>query len=114
MLCNSLYENNAGYSTDSLASTWSLEGSVKSETSSGEEMYDDSDSQDVDGVFDTLIYIGNSNICCCKHSLIIPIMKGFRIMVFTATFNNISVIFWRSVLLVKEIGVTGTYYEKTV
>ena len=57
VLCNSLYENNAGYSTDSLASTWSLEGSVKSETSSGEEMYDDSDSQDVDGVFDTLIYI---------------------------------------------------------
>jgi hypothetical protein len=110
VLCNSLYENNAGYSTDSLASTWSLEGSVKSETSSGEEMYDDSDSQDVDGVFDTLIYIGNSNICCCKHCLI----KGFRIMVFTATFNNILVIFWRSVLLVKEIGVTGTYYEKTV
>ena len=72
MLCNSLYENNAGYSTDSLASTWSLEGSVKSETSSGEEMYDDSDNQDVDGVFDTLIYIGNSNICCCKHCLIIP------------------------------------------
>ena len=114
VLCNSLYENNAGYSTDSLASTWSLEGSVKSETSSGEEMYDDSDSQDVDGVFDTLIYIGNSNICCCIHCLIIPIMKGFRIMVFTATFNNISIIFWRSVLLVKEIGVTGTYYEKTV
>jgi len=41
-------------------------------------------------------------------------MKGFRIMVFTATVNNTSVIFWWSVLLVEEIGVTGTYYEKTV
>jgi hypothetical protein len=31
-------------------------------------------------------------------------------MVFNATFNNISVISWRSVLLVKEAGVPG---EKT-
>jgi len=29
---------------------------------------------------------------------------GFRFMVFNATFNNISVILWRSVLLVEEIG----------
>jgi len=28
-------------------------------------------------------------------------------MVFNATFNNISVISWRSVLLVEEIGVPG-------
>ncbi len=28
----------------------------------------------------------------------------FRFMVFNATFNNISVILWRSVLLVKETG----------
>jgi len=28
-------------------------------------------------------------------------------MVFSATFNNISVISWRSVLLVEETGVTG-------
>jgi hypothetical protein len=28
-------------------------------------------------------------------------------MVFNATFNNISVISWRSVLLVEETGVTG-------
>jgi hypothetical protein len=30
-------------------------------------------------------------------------------MVFNATFNNISVIPWRSVLLVEEIGVPGGY-----
>jgi hypothetical protein len=30
-----------------------------------------------------------------------------RFMVFNATFNNISVISWRSVLLVEEIGVPG-------
>ena len=30
-----------------------------------------------------------------------------RIMVFNATFNNISVISWRSVLLVEETGVPG-------
>ena len=31
----------------------------------------------------------------------------FRFMVFNATFNNISVISWRSVLLMKETGVPG-------
>jgi hypothetical protein len=30
-----------------------------------------------------------------------------RVMVFNATFNNISVISWRSVLLVKQTGVPG-------
>ena len=30
-----------------------------------------------------------------------------RVMVFNATFNNISIISWRSVLLVKETGVPG-------
>jgi hypothetical protein len=30
-------------------------------------------------------------------------------LVFNATFNNISVISWRSVLLVKETGVIGEY-----
>ena len=34
------------------------------------------------------------------------VIGGFGwVMVFTATFNNISVISWRSVLLVEEIGV---------
>jgi len=30
---------------------------------------------------------------------------GVRVLVFNATFNNISVILWQSVLLVKETGV---------
>ena len=32
---------------------------------------------------------------------------GVRVMVFNATFNNISVISWQSVLLVEETGVSG-------
>ena len=31
---------------------------------------------------------------------------GVKVMVFNATFNNISVILWRSVLLVEETGVS--------
>ena len=34
--------------------------------------------------------------------LIVRDMLGFRVMVFNATFNNISVISWRSVLLMEE------------
>jgi len=33
------------------------------------------------------------------------------VMVFNATFNNISVISWRSVLLVEEIGVPGENHQ---
>jgi hypothetical protein len=32
---------------------------------------------------------------------------GVKVMVFNATFNNISVISWQSVLLVEETGVPG-------
>jgi hypothetical protein len=39
---------------------------------------------------------------CCDQTAV-----GFRFMMFNATFNNISVISWRSVLLVKETGVPG-------
>jgi hypothetical protein len=35
------------------------------------------------------------------------ICNGFRFMVFNATFNNILVIPWQSVLLVEETGVPG-------
>jgi len=35
------------------------------------------------------------------------IMIWFWFMVFNATFNNISAIFWRSVLLVEKTGVPG-------
>jgi len=41
----------------------------------------------------------------------IPLYHWFRFMVFNATFNNISDICWRSVLLVKEIGVPGENYR---
>jgi hypothetical protein len=34
-------------------------------------------------------------------------MRGFRVMVFNATVNNISAISWRSVLLLEEIGIPG-------
>jgi hypothetical protein len=33
--------------------------------------------------------------------------QSIRIMIFNATFNNVLVISWRSVLLVEEIGVPG-------
>jgi len=32
---------------------------------------------------------------------------GVRVVVFNATFNNISIISWRSVLLVDETGIPG-------
>jgi len=42
---------------------------------------------------------------------LIQVLSRFRVMMFHATFNNISVISWRSVLLVEETGVPG---EKTL
>ena len=41
------------------------------------------------------------------EQLIVPVSlsRGFGFMVLNATFNNISVISWRSVLLVEETGV---------
>jgi len=38
---------------------------------------------------------------------------GGGVMLFTATFNNISVISWRSVLLVEETGVPGENHRPT-
>jgi hypothetical protein len=35
----------------------------------------------------------------------------FRVMVFNATFNNISVISWQSVLLMEEMGVPGENHQ---
>jgi hypothetical protein len=45
------------------------------------------------------------NNCSCINSL----LHTFRVrcMMLNATFNNISVILWRSVLLVEESGVPG-------
>jgi hypothetical protein len=43
----------------------------------------------------------NSNTCRFSSLLYV---QGIKVMVFNATFNNISVISWRSVLLVEETG----------
>jgi len=42
-----------------------------------------------------------------------PLMaySRFRFIVFNATFNNIPVILWRSVLLVEETGVPEEYHQ---
>ena len=41
----------------------------------------------------------------CIHVLqFFSVIYGVRVMVFNVTFNNISVISWRSVLLVEETG----------
>jgi hypothetical protein len=42
-----------------------------------------------------------------SQTILFPMMIWFRLVVFNATFNNISVISWRSVLLVEETGVPG-------
>ena len=44
----------------------------------------------------------------------IPIWVRIRVMVFNATFNNISVIYWLSVLLVEETGVPGENHQPVV
>jgi len=63
------------------------------------------------------------NMCGAKHIIAISNMMLYwchlrhvdksqiRVMVFNATFNNISVISWRSVLLVEETGVPGENHQ---
>ena len=43
--------------------------------------------------------------CFCNTNA--PVSYGVRVMVFNATFNNISVVLWQSVLLVEETRVPG-------
>ena len=43
----------------------------------------------------------------CWPSLFNTKLQNYRFIVLNATFNNISVISWRSVLLVEEIGIPG-------
>jgi len=46
--------------------------------------------------------------CECLWNLLFELICfGVRVMVFNTTFNNMSVISWRSVLLVEETGVPG-------
>jgi hypothetical protein len=41
------------------------------------------------------------------QTYLLIIIKGDRVMVFNATFNNISVIWWQLVLLAEETGILG-------
>ena len=57
-----------------------------------------------------VLYVTNHldlNKNCQWQPCLLPNPYQRRIMVFNATFNNISVILWRSVLLVEETGVPG-------
>jgi magnesium-transporting ATPase (P-type) len=64
-------------------------------------------------LFDIQILIAllvSSNSSCTSHQknqLFSRIFNGVRVMVFNATFNNISVITWWSVLFLGETGVPG-------
>jgi hypothetical protein len=46
-----------------------------------------------------------------KSKYIVTFLIEVRVMVFNATFNNISVISWQSVLLVEETGVPGENHQ---
>ena len=53
-------------------------------------------------------------MCCYPKTYFVTLtnlIQGVWVMVFNATFNNISVISWRSVLLVEETGVPGKNYR---
>jgi hypothetical protein len=50
--------------------------------------------------------------CHGKILIFIHIRVRIRVMVFKATFNNISVISWKSVLLVEETAVPGENHRK--
>ena len=43
----------------------------------------------------------------CIYILFLLYLFGIRVMMLNATFNNISIISWRSIQLVEEIGVPG-------
>jgi hypothetical protein len=60
------------------------------------------------------------NVLICVHSVLVSTLLTYikherrvtiRVMVFNATFNNILVIFWRSVLMVEETGVPGVNHR---
>ena len=48
--------------------------------------------------------LGELHFCGGKNVMPLHYLEWVRVMVFDATFNNISVISWRSVLLVEETG----------
>ena len=58
-------------------------------------------------VFTTCVYYMCIYYMCIYYMCVYYICFWVRVMVFNATFNNISVISWWSVLLVEETGVHG-------
>jgi hypothetical protein len=60
------------------------------------------------------LYVSEKNIHFKGNNIKKPIYKGrFGFMVFNATFNSISVISWRPVLLVEETGVPSKRHRTT-
>jgi len=55
---------------------------------------------------DQVTYIRSHNTCSYPH-VVFDIDTLTRVRVFNATFNNISVVSWRSALLVEETGEPG-------
>ena len=55
------------------------------------------------------IYPADGIVIIIRHYFIVVILLGVvvRVMLLNATFNNVSVISWRSVLLVEETGLPG-------
>ena len=49
-----------------------------------------------------------------RYIFCVDLQFGFGFMVFNATFNNISVILWRSVLFVEETRVPGENHQPAV
>ena len=64
------------------------------------------------GVYYVVITCAQSH-CLYQSNTICLIQWNKGIMVFNATFNDISVISWRSVLLVEETGVPGVNNVRT-
>ena len=54
-----------------------------------------------------LIKITFTQIVCVMLSTLYESLRLFRVVVLNPTFNNISVISWRSVILMEETGVLG-------
>jgi hypothetical protein len=55
------------------------------------------------------MFIWYSNFQYSPDMLVIGV--SVRVMVFNTTFNNISVLSWRSVLLAEETSISGEYWK---
>jgi hypothetical protein len=53
----------------------------------------------------------DNDLLLCRNSLSFPLLLELGLWCFEGTFNNISVISWRTVLLVEETGVHGKNHQ---